>query len=236
MDTMLLPVHILAGAVGLISGAVALYAVKGATVHRRSGTVFVFAMLAMSLAGATIAAVRQQEANIVAGLLTAYLVFTGLTTLRPVRSGERRVAVGTMLAALGLGVASLSIALDAMLNGDGTLDGVPAPMVMVFGSVALIGGVSDFRMLRAGGIKGTRRVARHLWRMCFALWIGSASFFLGQSDEIPEPLRIMPLLATLAFLPLVLMFYRLWRVRVRKSWQRTTTAREPGTVTSLSAG
>lgn len=31
-------------------------------------------------------------------------------------------------------------------------------------------------MIRAGGIRGTRRLARHLWRMCFGLFIASGSF------------------------------------------------------------
>ena len=222
---LLLPIHIVGGMLGLLSGAVALYAVKGALVHRRSGDLFVLAMLTMSLTGATIAAVRQQEANVIAGLLTAYLVFTGLTTVRPIASLGNGAGVGAMLAAFALGVTSVALALDAILNGDGTLDGIPAAMVIIFGSVALIGSASDLRMLRAGGIKGSRRVARHLWRMCFALWIASASFFLGQADRIPAPLRIMPLLATLAFLPLVLMFYGLWRVRIRNSRRGATDPR-----------
>ncbi len=40
-------VHILAGALGLVSGYVALYAVKGATLHRKSGMLFVYAMSTM---------------------------------------------------------------------------------------------------------------------------------------------------------------------------------------------
>ena len=48
--------------------------------------------------------------------------------------------------------------------------------------------------------------------MCFALWIATASFFLGQADEFPEALRIMPLLCTPVLLVLLLMFYWLARV------------------------
>lgn len=78
-------VHIVAGSLGLISGFVALYVTKGATVHRRAGVAFVCAMLTMSLAGVTIAAVRgvAPDLNIPAGLITACLVSTGLTTVRP---------------------------------------------------------------------------------------------------------------------------------------------------------
>lgn len=39
--------------------------------------------------------------------------------------------------------------------------------------------------------------------MCFALFVASGSFFLGQADEFPEAFRIYPLLAIPAFLPLL---------------------------------
>jgi hypothetical protein len=42
---LMLFVHILAGGFGLVSGCVALYASKGATLHRRSGMLFVYVML-----------------------------------------------------------------------------------------------------------------------------------------------------------------------------------------------
>jgi uncharacterized membrane protein len=51
-------VHILAGSLGIVSGFVALYATKGAPLHRRIGMVFVCAMLTTALLGVTIAAVR----------------------------------------------------------------------------------------------------------------------------------------------------------------------------------
>ena len=44
----LLPIHIIAGAMGLASGAVALHARKGAMLHGESGMTFVYATLVMS--------------------------------------------------------------------------------------------------------------------------------------------------------------------------------------------
>jgi uncharacterized membrane protein len=41
-------VHILAGGLGLVSGYVALYATKGATLHRKSGMLFVCVMTTMA--------------------------------------------------------------------------------------------------------------------------------------------------------------------------------------------
>ena len=44
---MTLLVHILAGGLALVFGYVALYAAKGATLHRKSGMLSVYAMLTM---------------------------------------------------------------------------------------------------------------------------------------------------------------------------------------------
>jgi hypothetical protein len=118
------------------------------------------------------------------------------------------------------------------------MDGIPAVIFFKFGTIALLCGLSDARIAWSGPLQGTRRIARHLWRMCFALYIASASFFLGQADELPAPLRITPVLVLLAFLPLLVMFYWLWRVRVRGRLPRpaASPAREAGVSSTASAG
>src|SRR5262249_40598328 len=53
---------------------------------------------------------------------------------------------------------------------------------------------------------------RHLWRMSFAMFIATGSFFLGQAKLLPRPYRIMPLLAVPPLLPLALLAY--WPARL----------------------
>jgi hypothetical protein len=86
---------------------------------------------------------------------------------------------------------------------------------LVIGIVILLAAIGDLRAIRAGGLQGSRRLARHLWRMCFALFVATGSFFLGQMKFIPEPLRIVPLLLVIAFAPVLFLFYWMWRVRIR---------------------
>jgi len=105
---------------------------------------------------------------------------------------------------------------QAIANG-GSRNGIPAFPFVMFGVVALLAAIGDIRMLRTGVLPGSRRIARHLWRMTFALFIASMSFFIGQAKVIPEPLRIRPLLALPVLAVLITMFYWLWRVRARKS-------------------
>src|SRR5437764_15193390 len=104
MTVTLLPVHILGGAIAIVSGFVALYALKGAQLHRKSGTIFVYAMLSMSLSGALMAGARAQAGNTLAGLMTTYLVITALTTVSAPCARVRRLDRGAMVAAFALGV------------------------------------------------------------------------------------------------------------------------------------
>ena len=219
-------VHIVAGGLGLLSGYLALFAVKGATVHRRSGLVFVYAMLAVSLGGLSIAIVRDvaPAINIPAGVLTAYLVVTALATVRPRWAGDRPLTITSMLVAGGVAVASLVFAYQAIANG-GMRDGMPPFPFFMFGGIALLGALGDARVVKAGALAGPRRLARHLWRMSTALFIAALSFFIGQADVIPKAIRIRPLLALPVVLVLVMMVYWLWRVRLRRSLRGIIVAR-----------
>jgi hypothetical protein len=72
------------------------------------------------------------------------------------------------------------------------------------------------------------RITRHLWRMSFALWIASASFFLGQAHKFfPVPLQSPLIIATPLIVPLAIMFYWLWRVRVDKALPAFALSRRP---------
>jgi hypothetical protein len=215
-------VHILAGSLGLVTGYVALYSAKGAPRHRRSGTLFVYAMLTMCVFGASIALVRgvAPALNVPAGVLTAYLVITALTTVRPLGTGAtaRRLQVGLMIVALAVGLTSLAFGFEALASVDGKgRNGMPAFPFFLFGVVGTLAGLLDVRMIRAGGLRGTPRLVRHLWRMCFALFIAAMSFFIGQAKVFPKPVRILPLLAVPVLLVLGTMIYWLWRVRIRGS-------------------
>lgn len=211
-------VHIIAGSLGLLSGYTALYATKGAPLHRRSGMVFVWTMLTMAFAGLLMAALRGVAVviNIPAAVLTAYLVITALLTVQPRPAVQRWLDPALMLVALAVGLVMLAFGLEAIASG-GARKGVPAFPFFLFAFVGLLGAALDMRMMRAGGVRGAVRITRHLWRMCFALFIAALSFFLGQADEFPAALRIPALLALPVLLVLATMLYWLWRVRIRRA-------------------
>lgn len=125
------------------------------------------------------------------------------------------MSIGALLVALAVGLASLTFAGEALANG-GMRNGMPAFPFLMFGVIGMLASVGDVRMMRSGVPRGPPRLARHLWRMCFALFIASLSFFIGQAKVIPKPIRIYPLLALPVLGVLVIMVYWLWRVRKRR--------------------
>ena len=202
--------HIIGGSIGLLSGAVALMAGKGSKLHRRSGTIFVYAMLVLSGSGAVMAALMPEPVSVIAGMLTLYLVITAWLTVRRSRQENRWADVLAMLFGLSVTFLSAWFGIESFTNPveDDALIG----MGLVFGFVAFVAALGDLRFLLTKNFPWKHSIARHLWRMCLALWIATASFFLGQSDEIPAALRIMPLLCTPVLAVFLLMFYWLARV------------------------
>jgi len=209
----LLPIHIAAGAVGMLSGAVALYALKGGRLHRKSGMVFVYAMVLMTLTALVMTMLGGGRFSAMQALFTFYLVTTSLLTVRQREPRFRWTNVGAMVLALSVGVYDIMLGLEAAARPKGTLDGIPAAMMFIFAGFALLGALGDLRMMLVRQFERNERIARHLWRMGLALWIAVASFFLGQTRHFPEPLRNMALLAIPVLLVLVLTVYWLLRVR-----------------------
>jgi uncharacterized membrane protein len=209
--------HVLCGLAGLLSGYVALYATKGAPAHRKSGMVFVCVMLAVSVTGFMMSVVNGDKPalNIVTAALTFYLVVTGLITVQPAASSMRWLAQAAMALAFVTGLACAAIAVISIGRG-GPATFVAYPMLM-FSAVATGGGIGDLRVLRGGPLTGGARLKRHLWRMCFALFVASIAIF--PSNRLPEALRIPAFQVAGTLLPLAAMLFWLWRLRKRRSAQ-----------------
>lgn len=212
---LLLAFHVATGGIALIAGFLAMAVRKGGQWHRRSGLVFVCSMIATGIA-ATGVAIYGGDASNTGGIVIVYFVFTAWTAVRPMPGAGRQIDIAVAVLAFTLAAVSCTGAFTALGRPGNNLDGVPAGMLFFMGTVILLAATGDVRMILAGGIHGTRRLARHLWRMSFALFIASGSFFLGQMRSVPEPIRIVPLLVILAIAPLVLMLYWMWRVRLSR--------------------
>src|SRR5205085_6569328 len=125
-----------------------------------------------------------------------------------------------LLVVVGLAAGDIFGGVKAFNTPRGFLNGVPFFMFFFLATVMSLAAFGDVRIMRFGMPNGRPRLARHLWRMCFALFIAAGSFFSIRARVakiFPAPLTTAPMRA----LPIVLlfgaMFYWLWRVRGRRA-------------------
>jgi len=230
----ILVIHICAGLLGLLSGAAAMSFRKGSHRHRMAGNVFFISMLTMAAAATYLAFMKSQMNNVFGGVLTFYLVTTAWVTARR-RDGETGIFDwGALLFALAVGAAMVTLGIEVANSPTGPKDGVPVGMYFFLGSVALLAAAGDVRMLVRGGLFGAHRIVRHLWRMCFGLFIATGSFFLGQQQVFPAFLRKTNVLFLPAILPLILMIFWLFRVRFTNAYKKKSLP-SSGDVHSLPA-
>jgi len=214
--------HICSGTIGVLAGAVAVSFRKGSRRHRVAGNVFVIAMLSLGATAVYLALMKSQMTNVFGGMLTFYLAATSWMTVRR-REGKPGIFDWiALLAALTVGAVIVMYGFQAAHSLRGMKAGVPAGMYFFLGSIALLAAVGDVRMLVRGGIFGTQRLVRHLWRMCFALFIASASIFIARPHLFPALFRKTGLLFLLGVGPLLLMIFWLARVRFAKAYKRKT--------------
>ncbi len=226
MSFSLPPLHVSAGIVGILSGTAAMSFRKGSPRHALAGKIFVISMLTMAASAVYLAVLKHQNNNVGGGVLTFYLVATAWVTAKR-RDGETSIFDwAALLIPLWAGIGGWINGLEAVHSPMGSKYGVPAGMHFFLGSVMLIAAAGDVRMLLRGGVFGVQRIVRHLWRMCFGLFIATGSFFLGQGSKVfPAFILKANVLLIPAILPLVLLIFWLFRVRFTDPYKRKSMPR-----------
>lgn len=213
----LLLLHICTATVGLFSGFLAMALRKGSGLHRAAGSVFFPSMLIMSGTGAYMAVfVKPNLGNVLAGVLTFYMVATGW---KAARRADQKAGIfdwSALLVALAIVAASVTWGLEAARSHTGSKDGYPPAMFFVFGSIALLFASSDIRMIVRGGVSGGQRIARHLLRMCLALLLAIVGFYPSRAHLFPKWLRETNLLYVPHVLLIGSMVFWLVRMSARK--------------------
>jgi hypothetical protein len=210
MRSTILAIHICAGVVGVLTGAGAIFFRKGSRRHGLSGNVFFGAMLVMGTTASYLSV--EKGRSVLGGFFVCYLVTTAWSTARR-RHGETSILDwGGVAFALAFGVLSIMSGIELMRTGTKSPDGAPVGMIFFLGSIGLLAAAGDVRMI-VSGLSGSRRIARHLWRMCFSFFIATGSFFLGQQQVFPKAWRGSALWLVPALFPLVALVY--WMIRVR---------------------
>ncbi|MEI8614850.1 hypothetical protein P4S54_14755 [Shewanella sp. PP-He15 brown] len=211
---MLASLHILTGSVALIRGALSFSVKKGSKLHRKFGLIFVISMAVMASSGALLAILNSERLNAVAGLVTFYLVATAYLTVRSAK--RKNPSLNYVLTTFGFAVGLYAIVTGIISLNSGVvlIDGNPAQVIIIFGSIAVLAAVLDIRAIKSHRISRKAQLIRHIWRVGIAMFIATASFFLGQSQVIPEALRQIVILVTPVLLVLFVTVFWLFRIAV----------------------
>lgn len=191
----MLTFHIIAGTFVLLSGVGALLFRKGEKSHRVSGNVFFFSLLLMAGSGALLADDPTIAFSSIYFASTAWVI-----TIRP----EKKTGIFEIIAFIVISIICARYFFVAVTSKPSFM----VTIFYIFGSVALIAALLDLNMIIRGGLEGAHRIARHLWRMCYALLGAVLSFVANTSDKwsefLPEDLPIYFIIA--------ITFYWLFRV------------------------
>jgi len=137
--------------------------------------------------------------------------------VRPPSAWTRWLQIGTLVVGIGLAAVDYGLGITALRNPRGP-GGVPYVFLFFLASIMTLAVIGDVRVLWSGALRGGPRLARHLWRMCFALFIAAGSFFSIRArvaKVLPEPFTTPAMRALPVLLVFLAMFYWLWRVRRR---------------------
>jgi hypothetical protein len=219
-----LVVHIAGGAIGLVSGTVAVIARKGGYLHRRAGGVFVGSMLVMATFAIYLGLVLPgQMLNAFIGTFALYLVSTAWITVRRRQGSSGVFEKVALIVALALCAPfailtfQLIAGLPTFFSGAMVFEGPIAIAVYVFTTVLALAAIGDARVVLAGRIAGMARISRHLWRMCLGLSLAAGSGFTnGLARLLPGPYHVPPAFFLPTFVPVVILAFWLIRVRVTR--------------------
>jgi hypothetical protein len=201
-------IHVAAGMIALASGATAVVARKGGRVHAWAGTGFFASMLVLGLTASILEPFRSPPGSPIGGLMVCYFVATSWVAARRRDGTTGKFEIAACAAALGIA----ALIAWGGFTGAATTPAGRGPLYALAG-MCLIAGLLDLNAILRARLTAVQRISRHLWRMCFAFFIATGSFFLGQQDVMPQAVRGSPILFVLAFAPFAVMAF--WLVRLR---------------------
>jgi hypothetical protein len=167
-------------------------------------------MLSLGVTASILAVVNDLPDTAFGGLFTCYFVATSWATARR-RDGR---AGRFEAAACAVALCTAAAMTWGGLTGATTPAG-PGPIFAV-AALCLLAGLLDLSWVLRKTLTPSQRLSRHLWRMCFAFFIATGSFFLGQQDVLPAAVRGSPALFALAFAPFALMLFWLARLKLAR--------------------
>jgi len=217
-------IHFIAGAIAIIAGFAALIFSKGSSLHKLAGNIFLLSMLLLGVTSVYVAYTRTIMLSLINGMFICYLVSTSWMTIKRKAGSVGYFEKIAFLAGVFVAIMLIKFGLQAAHSDSGKLSGFGPEVFYFFATIATIAIIYDMKMIYRGGLVGTQRIVRHLWRMCFPMFMATAAFFFGQAKLLPEPLQKMELLAIPVVLVILFSSYWLFRVQFTKLYKNLSKA------------
>jgi hypothetical protein len=219
----LMIVHVAAGGVSLLAGALAIGVRKGQRLHARAGNVFAAAMVVMGVTATILSPFKPDRSTLIGGIFVCYLVGTSWWAARHRDGRAGRFEAAMMGLAVAIVAAFLYCGMLAVENG-GSLDGYGAALFFANAALAALAAAFDLAFILRGKLSGAQRLGRHLWRMCVAFFFATGAFFLGQQDVMPAGMRGSLWLFVPALAPFGFMVFWIARLNFIKIFRRGAKA------------
>ncbi len=209
-------IHFLGGALAIIAGFAALLVPKGSSSHKVMGNIFMISMLILGITSIYVAYTRTIMLSLINGFFVCYLVSTSWIAIKRKPGNIGYFEKVSILVGGAVAIMLIKSGLQAAHSDTGKLSGFGPEVFYFFATIATIAVILDIKMVYRGGLIGSQRIVRHLWRMCFPMFMATAAFFFGQAKLLPEPLRKIELLAIPVVLVMLLSGYWLYRALFTK--------------------
>lgn len=202
--SILLLVHIAAGFTALGAGLIAAGNKILERAHRWHvvlGRIFFVAMCAIFVTAVPLSILRSNPFLLLIAIFSFYLALSGWCFARN-RTGEpRRIDWVRATAMLLCSAAMFAYGIQLFSAGDNG-----GTVMLVFGVIGTLLGFKDIRIIRAGGVRGSARIARHL-TMMLAATIATITAFLVV-NFVFHPALVLWLAPTAVIVPLIVLMSR----------------------------
>jgi uncharacterized membrane protein len=211
--TPLLIIHIVCGAIGLITGTINLLRRKGDQMHRAIGRIFVNAMLLTGFSAIALSLLNPNHFLTIVGLFTIYMVGTGFRYIRLRLNqvdNDPKTLDWVLTYGMGItGVVFVALGVLALIKGNAL-----GMVYVVFGVISLLFVRRDMMNYRGMGVERNYWLMAHLQRMTGAYIAAMTAFLVVNADYLPSfvPGLVYWLVATAVLTPLIVTWSRKYRL------------------------
>jgi uncharacterized membrane protein len=214
LTTILLILHITSGSIGLITGTINLLRRKGDALHRKTGTLFTWAMILAGISAITLSILRPNYFLTIVGIFTLYMVGTGKRYIQQRRSEvDNDPAALDWILTIGMaitGVVFIALGLLQLIGKE--MFGI---VYVVFGAIGILFVRTDLKNYRGKAMDRNYWLLAHLQRMTGSYIAALTAFLVVNADKLPAfiPGMVYWLLPSAILTPLIIQWSTKYRVR-----------------------